>query len=292
MAIRKIIVPFDGDDGGERVLTVALGLGRKFAAHVEAFHASVDPRDAIAFIGEGMTAAMIEQVMGAAESEGRERTARARARFQAACQAAQAPLTDLARPGQGPGLGFSAAFVARPGNEADLIAERGRIADLIVAARPVARARASSRTLEACLRDSGKPVLVPPPATSGADFGRRVAIAWNGSVEAGRAVAAAMPFLAAAERVAIKSADEGFQVGPGGGELVEYLSWHGISATHESLAATPFGTARALLAALETDGSDLLVMGAYTRGHMRRLIFGGVTAEVLAGAPVPVLMVH
>jgi len=37
---------------------------------------------------------------------------------------------------------------------------------------------------------------------------------------------------------------------------------------------------------------DLLVMGAYSRSHMRRLIFGGVTAEVLARAEMPVLMSH
>jgi nucleotide-binding universal stress UspA family protein len=36
----------------------------------------------------------------------------------------------------------------------------------------------------------------------------------------------------------------------------------------------------------------MLVMGAYTRSRMRRLIFGGVTSEVLEHTEVPVWMVH
>ncbi|MEE8544225.1 MAG: universal stress protein, partial [Alphaproteobacteria bacterium] len=39
-------------------------------------------------------------------------------------------------------------------------------------------------------------------------------------------------------------------------------------------------------------GADLLVMGAYTRSRVRRLIFGGVTREVLEGADIPLLMAH
>jgi nucleotide-binding universal stress UspA family protein len=35
----------------------------------------------------------------------------------------------------------------------------------------------------------------------------------------------------------------------------------------------------------------MLVMGAYTRDRIRRLIFGGVTGTVLSQATLPVLMV-
>ena len=38
-------------------------------------------------------------------------------------------------------------------------------------------------------------------------------------------------------------------------------------------------------------GADMLVMGAYTRDRFRRVIFGGVTGEILDQMPVPVLMV-
>jgi nucleotide-binding universal stress UspA family protein len=74
--------------------------------------------------------------------------------------------------------------------------------------------------------------------------------------------------------------------------VVDYLAWHGISARAEVLTAGPFGSGRALLSGVTGIQADLLVMGAYTRSHMRRLIFGGVTGEVLANTPVPVLMLH
>ena len=65
------------------------------------------------------------------------------------------------------------------------------------------------------------------------------------------------------------------------------------------MTAGPFGVGRALLAKLDAENAtpdatkcDMLVMGAYSHNQMRRLIFGGVTAEVLAQTPVPALMVR
>ena len=289
MEIRKILVPFVGAETSSYVLDVALALGRRFAAHVEVFHAGVDPRDAIAFVGEGMTAAMIEQIMSAAEQEGRQRAARASALFNQACAAAGVQVTEAPQPGPR----FTAAFVQRPGREDEMMAERGRVADLIVAVRSSPEDEGGiSPTLEASLRDTGRPVLVVGPEAAQKPFGHRIAVAWNGSIEAGRAVTAALPFLAAAERVEVLSVEEGLNVGPSGADAAEYLSWHGVAATARTIGSSPFGVGKALLTAIADTGADMLVVGAYTRGQMRRLIFGGVTREVLAGATVPLLMVH
>jgi nucleotide-binding universal stress UspA family protein len=268
---------------------MALALARPLEAHVEAFHVSVDPRDAVAFVGEGMTAAMIEQIMSAAEQESRQRSAQAQQRFEAACAAAGAPR--LVSPQAG--VRFSAGFVLRSGREDELVAERGRLADLIVVPRPTDEGDgAPSLTLESCLRETGRPVLVVPPGVAAEQFGKRIAVGWNGSIEAGRAVAAGLPFLTTAERVVVLSVEEGTVFGATGADVVEYLAWHGIPASAEVLSSGPFGAGKALLAGITAAGSDMLVMGAYTRSHMRRLIFGGVTAEVLANTTIPVLMVH
>ncbi|MBT3701538.1 MAG: universal stress protein, partial [Alphaproteobacteria bacterium] len=47
-----------------------------------------------------------------------------------------------------------------------------------------------------------------------------------------------------------------------------------------------------LMSAVRDENADLLVMGAYTRSRLRRLIFGGVTGDVLKNSPVPVLLAH
>lgn len=289
MEIRKILVPFAGSETDTYVLDVAMALGQRFTSHVEVFHAGVDPRDAIAFVGEGMTAAMIEQIMSAAEQEGRQRASRARTLFDKACAAAGVQVTEAPQPAPR----FTAAFVERPGREDEMMAERGRVADLIVAARSSPEDEGGiAPTLEASLRETGRPVLVVGPDAAKTPFSRRIAVAWNGSIEAGRAVAGALPFLSAAERVEVLSVEEGLNVGPSGADAVDYLSWHGVAASARTIGSSPFGVGKALLTAIVETGADMLVVGAYTRSHMRRLIFGGVTREVLAGAAVPLLMVH
>ena len=52
------------------------------------------------------------------------------------------------------------------------------------------------------------------------------------------------------------------------------------------------GPGKALLRITQDLNADMLVLGAYSRSQMRRLIFGGVTAEVLNRSPIPALMTH
>lgn len=287
MAIGNILVAFSGNDRDVVALRAALRLARRYSCHVDALHASMDPRDAVAFAGEGMTAAMIEQIMAAAENEGAQALNRARQNFTKELKTA-AVMESRVPPAT---VEPSAYLVVAPGREDELMAERGRLADLIVVARGSSSDEAvSTLTLDACLRDTGRLVLVMPEVA--AEFGRHIAIGWNGSIEAGRAVGAALPFLAAADRVTVLSVEEGRSYGPQGTAVVEYLAWHGITARAQVLNTSPFGSGRALLSGLADIQADLLVMGAYTRGQMRRLIFGGVTGEVLASTPVPVLMLH
>jgi nucleotide-binding universal stress UspA family protein len=288
MAYRTILVPFRGSERDVAALGVALALGGKLGAHVEAFHAEIDPRAAVAFVGEGMTVAMIEQIMSAAEHEAEERRALAQKRFDEACAAAG--VSRQAAPGPSPSA--SAHWIARRGVEEDLLVERGRLADLIVIAGGADEEAEPNETVQVCLRETGRPVLIVPTQTKGAEFGRAVAVGWNGSVESARALAAALPFLSRAERVVVLSVEEGQRIGPAGAAVVEYLAWHGVKAGAKVLPDSSFGAGKALLQGVADAGADLLVMGAYSRSHMRRLIFGGVTGEVLAHTAIPVLMLH
>src|SRR5262249_28510482 len=74
------------------------------------------------------------------------------------------------------------------GYENEVMAQLGRLSDLIVIARPNGRASSlSSMALETALFDTGRPVLLVP-AGSTANLCHRPLIAWNGSLEAARAV--------------------------------------------------------------------------------------------------------
>ncbi len=88
------MAPLSGVEGGGASLETALHVGKHLGAHVDAYHVSVDSRDSVAYLAEGMTSAMIQDIMNAVDKEGGDRTARAREQFDAACRRAGANVTD------------------------------------------------------------------------------------------------------------------------------------------------------------------------------------------------------
>ncbi len=286
MVIRLIITPLNGIVGATAALETALLVGKHLDAHVEAFHVSLDPRDSVAYMAEGMTSNMIQDVMTAVENEGSERIARARQQFQAASAAVQAPVTEHRASG-----GFAASFGHAVGREDDLIAIRGRLSDLIVAGRASDQDSAARTTLEIALLETGRPVLVAPP-TAVTDFGKTVAIGWNGSAEASRAIGAGLQFLTEAEKVVVLVVPEGARSGVPVEDLLVYLACHGIEAEASHIEERDSKVGTALLEELDRADADLLIMGAYTHSRLRHLIFGGATSAVLTNAEIPVLMAH
>ena len=282
-------MPVNGLASTSPALELGLKVARRTGAHVVACHVALDPRDSVAFLGEGMTGGMVEEIMTIAEAEAKERSSRALTLFEEVRERFDVPVVE---PGAPPVDGCSSAYVTVTGREEEHIALRGRLADLIVINRPVQGGDGPpSAILEVVLRETGRPVLVAPPRTP-AVFGRSVAIAWNGSLEAGRAIVACLPLLADANRVLVFSVGEEDKPGGAAQDVVDYLAWHGVAAAAETLAASPRSVGSSLLGASAAAGADLLVMGAYTQSRLHRLIFGGVTREVLKGAQIPVLMAH
>lgn len=288
MAIRIIFVPLSGADGSSVALETALQVGRHVDAHVEAFHVSLDPRDSVAYMAEGMTSNMIQDIMGAVESEAKERRDKARKIFEDACRKLSAPVSV----GRAPG-GFSASFATAVGREDDLLAMRGRLCDLIVASRSSDHNDTQRTTLEIALLETGRPVLVAPNAPLPM-FGKTIAVAWNGSIESARALGqgAGLAFLGEADKVVVLALPEGQRAGAPVADLLTYLACHGITASAVEVKELKGGVGNALLDNAKAAGADMLVMGAYTRSRLRHLIFGGATSEILAQADIPVLMAH
>ena len=290
MAGFKTILAVVSDDvSGRSPLEAALIIGRGFDSHVTALHVRSDPSNAVPLVGEGMSGVMVEEMIGAAEKQSDERARQTRAVFDERRESYGAPLVPLP-----PAPGFSMAWREEVGREEDVVARCARLADLVVLGRPVAdRELPAVMTLNAALMESGRPLLVAPPQMSAGAGARCIAVAWNGSAEAARAVSAALPLLGAAEQVHIFSAEEADGdpvLAPT--ELRAYLSWHGIAAECHSFAASTAHAGEVLLAEVIRHGCDLVVMGAYTHSRLRQLILGGVTRHMLHHATVPVLMMH
>lgn len=144
--------------------------------------------------------------------------------------------------------------------------------------------------LHALLLGSGRPVLVVPDADAPSPPGKRVAVAWNGTRESARALADAMPLLAAAEAVLL------VQVGEGDSESLSEIKRHlvrnGINAETRMVAPPDHNVGAAILASADGFSADLLVMGGYGHSRMREVVLGGATAHVLRHAGICLLMSH
>ncbi|MDE2517249.1 MAG: universal stress protein [Rhodospirillales bacterium] len=286
MAIRKILLPLTGTAAGESALSTALTIARVWNAHVTALHVRVDSRDVAPLAGEGLSGAMIEEMMSATEKESSDRARAVHDMFDRFVARHQVQVAD-ARPHAG---AATASFAAITGREEDLVAQQARLADLTVVPHPEAGEDVSSSdALHAVLFDSGRPVLVAPQ-TAPERIGTRVCLGWNGTAESASAVLAALPWMQKAEAVRILTA-EGYQRrGPAGPELAAYLALHGITADVSTFQPVGGSVGAGILAAAAEFGCDLLAMGAYSHSRLRQLILGGVTRHVLENAALPVMM--
>ncbi len=294
MTIRKILLPLSGQyDPADPeslelpALETAFLVGRRFDAHVEVFCIEAERTEARTHLAPWIPGAAVDELLDTLDQENERRRERARSLFAAVSARFDPPRLSQPKPDGG----FSVDFVERVGEVSGSLAVRGRLADVIVTARLATSAEDDRPPLlEVALRETGRPVLICSEATS--EFvGQQVAVAWNGSAEASRAVAMSMDFLQAASDVVVISINEAGPFQPNADDLVDFLRWHGISARSITLDGTAESAGRLLLEQVAEAGVDMLVMGAYARDRIRRLIFGSVTGTVLSHATVPVLMV-
>ncbi|HUC19457.1 MAG TPA: universal stress protein [Acetobacteraceae bacterium] len=286
MTIRKILLPISNTAAGESALATTLVAAKIWGAHVAGLHVHVDARDVAPLAGEGLSGAMIEEMMAATEKESSERATAIRSLFD---RALAEHGIKLAEPRNAEPVA-TASFTVATGREEELVAQQARLADLTVVARPeVEGETASADALHAVLFDSGRPVLLAP-STAPSVIGRRVGLAWNGTAESASAVTAALPWLREADAVCIFSS-EGYQRrGPTAQEVVPYLAMHGVVAQIRMFSPVEGVVGAGLLAAAAAFEADLLAMGAYSHSRLRQLILGGVTRHVLEHARLPILM--
>jgi nucleotide-binding universal stress UspA family protein len=286
MTIKTILVPLISVEISRSPLDAAIHVARTFDAHIEVLHVRPDPRTMIPYVGEGMSGALIEEIMGAAEKESGDRAVTVHELFNSAIADHHVLLANEPQPG------VTASWIEDSGREDELVATLGRLVDLVVVSRPLKEAEVPTSTIfEAALFESGQALLVAPPDPVG-EFGRRVMIAWNGSPEAARAVTSAMPFISRAEHVSIITAS-GWSEGAGSVEgLVRRLQWSGIQPDLK-VATTFSGTiGEVVLEEAATNNADLIVMGAYTQSRLRQMMLGGVTRHVLSNTTIPLVMAH
>ena len=174
--------------------------------------------------------------------------------------------------------------------EAEIVAT-GRLSDLIVLSRPKRHEASAWKAFKAALLETGRPTLFVADEVP-ENVLRHIIVAWNASLEATRAIAAAMPLLARAERVSIFLDSRHSEPRAGTPDIRDHLVAHGISAGMLRPIAEEKSVGAALLKVAAYESATMLVMGAYGHSRVREQLFDGVTWHVIRHSTIPVLMVH
>lgn len=291
MSYKTILAAASGGSASDATVELACRFARRFGAHLEAFHAKPDPRDLFTYstdsFGTSMSGDFIDRFVKDSESI----AAKTKASFEAIIARHQIAISTAPSLSLPEKIAASAAWRAEVGYAPTLVARRARFFDLVVLGRSDRVVdQPHTDVVEQTLIHSGRPVFVAPTKPS-EDVADSVAIGWNGSAEATRALAAALPFVASAGSVSIITIGDRHQASAAA--LVDYLGWYGIAAKHQHMPSVEgAGTGQQLLSAAEEQGANLLVMGGYGHVPWREFLFGGATREVVGVSLMPLLLTH
>ena len=147
--------------------------------------------------------------------------------------------------------------------------------------------------VEACLFDSGRPVLVVPYIQTEGVRLDRVMVCWDGSRNSARAVGDALPLLKRAKKIDVVTIEQKEQKNSlKGAQIAEHLARHKLKVELKSIVAPDTDVASVILSQAADSGTDLLVMGGYGHTRIREFVLGGATRGILGSMTVPVLMAH
>ena len=146
---------------------------------------------------------------------------------------------------------------------------------------------------EAILFGSGGPIIVIPAAQDVPSHLDVVAVAWDGSRAAARALRDALPVLALARSVQVVAIEDDKPIDRKGTAAVRsLLEFHGIAAAELQASRTGRPVGVALQDAALDAGAGLLVMGGFGHNRLREFVLGGATRSALAAPRLPIFMSH
>jgi len=287
MAYRKILVPLVGTARDAVVLRHGFEFAKTFASHVAALFIRPDPAEVIPYLGDGISASVVQEVIDASRAAAKTASAAAKSAFEHASKEAGLALEPT---GRSSGLGGS--YATREGVIDDVVAQEARLSDLVLFDCPAEAQEMGLRAaLEAALINGGKPVMLVPRNVAKI-AGAKIAIGWDGGAAAAHAISAAIPLLKRAESIEILNVSSGPIDTVSLDRLRDYLSLHGLEAVEHGINPGSGGTAVTLIDAAQRTGAGLLVMGGYEHSRLREIALGGVTRHILANATMPVFLAH
>ena len=284
--MQKILVPVRGDGKGDNVFAHAVALARGSGAHIQVTHCRSRPEDMIPF-GVAVSPLLKEQIIAQSANLLNKQEQGLREEILALAKAHGATMADPSDDGA-----VTVSFIEEEGRQIEVIRHYGLLCDLTAVAQPDKDRNIGTNTLQAALFSTGRPVMMcpEPKGQIPENIGKNIAIGWNGSVEASRAVVQTLSLLKDAEQVTIiTNATEYIKVSPE--ELSGFLSMHGVQADVSTITKSA-DIGSSVLAKSAEIGADMLVLGAYGSNKNLERVAGGVTQDVIDRATLPVVFVN
>lgn len=260
-------------------LTQAISMANALDAHLDVLCIGVD-RTQTGYYYAGMNAAVLQETLHQAREDA------------AGLATASKKQMDLS----GLRWGVTEA-VCQLADVARFVASHARFADLVIAPRPYGDNRGIELepVVEGALFEGQTPVIVLPEGGAELKLPGKVAIGWNESAEALRAVRSALPLLTTAKMahiVVIDPPKHGPNRSDPGGQLSQFLARHGVKVEIDVLSKTMPRVSDVMRRHVTDINADMVVMGAYGHSRFREAILGGATRNMLETCEVPVFMAH
>lgn len=152
---------------------------------------------------------------------------------------------------------------------------------------------AAQEMAQAVVFGSGRPAILVPSSTPAASLDH-IAIAWDGSRVAARALGDALPLLAEGGLISIVTVrDEKPLSGANLADaLASALETRGFNATPVETALGKRTIAEALQDIAMSNGAQLLAMGGFGHSRLRDFVLGGATKGILNQLRLPTLLSH
>lgn len=280
MAIKDLLVAYDGNEASEKALEFALKMGAKYNAVVTGMKVNTPPK-----FDSHVRRWMPEDVIkGMAEAQN-EASAAIKAKFEAHVAAS--------------GFKGETGWIVEEGQPDVMLARSARFYDLLLigqfesAFRPEMHRTVDPKEL---LLRAGKPIIIVPKNYEVRPFKETAAVAWDGSRFAARALTDAMQILETKKSLDVLTAETSpssdAKSRMPGLDIFVHLKRHGVNANEVRLEKSGASIASAILDHCAKTDPDVLVMGAYGRGTFSAALFGSVTRTVLEKQNVPVLLSH
>ena len=277
MAIKNILVAYNGTESSDSALEAALYMREKYDAHLTGLLAYGVPSANPAISASWMP----KNIEALVEKAQKEAAIRIREKFVKRTEHVDAQ--------------ERIHWIAAIEQSDATVAKYARMFDLTVLGRYEA-VQDEARTVlqpDTIAMVSGRPVLLVPRAFDISLLSDHAAVAWDGKRASARALGDAMHILGTKSLVTILTVTDGTaDTRLPGMDIETTLKRHGLNTNMVTLEIKGHSVGKTILAYLEESQATLLVMGAYEHSKFRQTVVGGVTDRVLKEAKMPILISH